>query len=104
MAEIRIMKHFMVEITFPDVVNEDFVSKLPEQRDVINNLMQKGIILSYSLSLDFSKLWIVILGENRLVLAQTLDAFPLAEYFKYQIVSLTFYNSVSNKFPELSLN
>jgi len=44
--------YFLVHITLPDVFNESFYRLIPEQRMVINHLMEERIVKSYSLDME----------------------------------------------------
>ena len=50
---------FMVDFTMPHDLPEDFVSRIPQQRALVNRLLSEGKILNYALSLENSKLWVV---------------------------------------------
>jgi muconolactone delta-isomerase len=104
MAQLRIMKHYMVEVYLPEMIDNNFINKIPMQRDKINELMQMGVILAYSLSMDRARLWITMLGENENTVEDTLQTFPLFEYFQYDIFELAFHNTIVHRLPELSLN
>lgn len=104
MTEFKIMRNYMIEINLPEFIDDKFVSLIPSQRDKINELMQIGIILTYSLSSDRSKLWISMIGENHNSIDKTLHTFPMYKYFNYKIIELAFHNNVAYRLPELSLN
>lgn len=104
MAEFKIMRNYMIEVNLPELIDNVFISLIPSQRDKINELMQIGIILTYSLSGDRSKLWISMLGESESTIDKTLKTFPMYRYFDYKIIELAFHNNVAYRLPELSLN
>ena len=97
------MKEYMIEIDLPEMFTETFMSKIPEQRDHINKLLARGIIRSYTLSLDRSKLWIVAIAEDEFAVIQMIDRFPLAEYMIPDITELMFHNS-QEQVLQFSLN
>ena len=49
------MTSYMVEIDLPDNYTEEFEQRIPHQRFMVNKLMEKGTILSYSLAADKGK-------------------------------------------------
>lgn len=104
MAQLKIMRHYMVEVYLPEVIDNNFINLIPKQRDKINELMQIGVILAYSLSFDRARLWITMLGESEKAVEDTLQTFPLFSYFQYDIFELAFHNTLVHRLPELSLN
>jgi hypothetical protein len=98
------MAEFMIDITLPEDLEEDFIAKIPEQRTMVNRLMLKGIVTSYSLSMDRGKLWITMEANTKQDIIKQLNAFPLISYFTYHIYSLAFYNAPVIKVPPFSIN
>jgi hypothetical protein len=98
------MPQYIVNITLPEYLDEDFVALIPEQRLQVDILMNKGIISSYSLSADRSKLWVTLNAKNERDVERILRGFPIADYISYEIVELAFHNSASVFFPTMSLN
>lgn len=98
------MAQFMVSSNLPESMDNNFVSLIPDQRVYIDTLIAKGIILSYSLSVDRTKLWVVFSCQNEKEVAKYLNRFPIAEYLEYEILELMFHNSTEMIFPAISLN
>ncbi|MBX7181098.1 MAG: hypothetical protein K1X82_03210 [Bacteroidia bacterium] len=98
------MNHFYIEITLPDYFSEDFIRKIPQQREVVDDWMQKGIILNYALAYDRSKLWIAMLADSEQEVMDVLATFPLVDYMKPDIFKLAFYQGVAPGIPSFSLN
>lgn len=99
-----VMKQYMADIDMPAIISGDFMSRIPKQRAMINDLMQKGVILSYTLSGDRSKLWVILLATDGVEARKLIETFPLYEYLQCSIYELAFHNNRVNKFPELSMN
>ncbi len=93
----------MVEFTLAGM-DEAFVAKIPEQRAKINELMEQGHILSYSLAADRSRLWCIVNADSELEVLETIAGFPLIDYMKPLISELMFNNVVSLRVPMFSLN
>ncbi|MEO6758897.1 MAG: hypothetical protein ABIO24_05540, partial [Saprospiraceae bacterium] len=57
---------YMVDFTMPKELPDEFVSRIPQQREAVNQLLNDGKILNYALSLENSKLWVVfsVTSEN----------------------------------------
>ena len=85
-------------------MDEAFMAKIPAQRAKINEMMEQGQIMSYSLSADRSKLWCIVNGESEFDVLETILQFPLIDYMTPDISELMFNNVVSLRLPMFSLN
>ena len=54
------MKQYMVEIKFQKQDFPEIMPLVPEQQNRVNELMQRNKISSYVLSLERSKLWMIV--------------------------------------------
>jgi hypothetical protein len=97
-------KNFLVDIKLLDSFTSEFFSLIPKQRKLINDLMNEGVIHSYSLAIDRSKLWIVMETENEQEVIDVLSRFPLIKFMYPEITELAFHDSIHSGFPQLSLN
>ena len=96
---------YIVTIDLPDEMTEEFLSLIPEHRARINKLMQRGIILSYSLNADRTNLWIIMNAKNEAEINKVLHTLPLHDFFvRYSSQLLMFHNSVAGVIPSISLN
>jgi muconolactone delta-isomerase len=86
-------KLFMVEFTLPQEMTEEFVERIPAQRNMINYLLGEGKIRSYSLASDRSKLWAVFLAENEFDVLDLIAQMPLGDFMVPHITELMFHNS-----------
>lgn len=102
--DLRILKHYMAELNLPNNPEPEFYKIIPKQRAFVLKLMEAGVIRSYALSEDRTKLWVVLIGKDKEEVSKALDKFPLRTYFDYSISELMFYNNSKHKLPELSLN
>lgn len=98
------LRQYMVEFKLPDTLTEEFVSLIPEQRAKVNSLMDAGIILCYTLNLERSKLWTVIVGSSENAIMDVLSQFPLISFLKPTLHELTFHHQSSLVMPAISLN
>jgi hypothetical protein len=98
------MDHYLVDIDLPEEPDDDFISLIPDQRARINQLLNEGIVTSYSLSIDRSKLWTTVVAESEKEVGEILAAFPLIDYMVYSIHKLAFHNSAQYHIPPISLN
>jgi hypothetical protein len=98
------MKQFMIYIELPEAYSEEFISLIPKQRAKINSLMRKGIIVSHTLSLDRTQLWVVMDAASETNVIEVLAEFPLIRFMKPEIHELMFHNSIYLNVPKVSLN
>ncbi|HWZ22431.1 MAG TPA: hypothetical protein VNW06_07230 [Cytophagaceae bacterium] len=98
------MHHFIADIDLINPYSEDFVSLIPFQREKIDTMMGEGVIVSYSLSVDRSKLWVTFIAATEAEVYELIATFPLIEFMEPTVYELAFHNSISNNFPVISLN
>ncbi len=98
------MSEFLVTITFPQQVSQEFLTLIPAHRVRVNELIQSGVITSYSLAADRSMLWITLLVESAASADLALTNLPLYPYMKYTIHELMFHNTPMFATPRFSLN
>jgi hypothetical protein len=98
------MDQYLIDIDFPEAPDDEFISLIPSQRTLINTYMHSGIVTSYSLSIDRSKLWVTIVANSEKEVGELLATFPLITYMVYSIHKLAFHNTAQYSMPPLSLN
>ena len=98
------LRQFMVEIKLPEILTEEFISLIPEQRLKINSLMDAGVILCYTLNQERTILWTVIVAKSDLAVMDILAQFPMIAFMKPEINELTFHHQSSLVMPSISLN
>lgn len=84
---------YMVDFTMPQDLSDDFVSRIPHQREAVNRLLNEGKILNYALSLENSKLWAVFSVSSEHELMEVVQKLPLTRYMQMRVSELTFYNA-----------
>ena len=84
---------YMVEFELPEEFTEEFMALIPRQRFMINQMLADGIIQNYSLSLDRSRLWAVMIAESEFSLMEEIERMPLIDYMVPDISQLMFHNS-----------
>lgn len=98
------MNTYMVSIKLPDELTEEFVALIPKQRACIDKLMDNGKVLQYSLSLNRTQLWVILVADSEKKAMDIISSFPLIHFMKPTIIELAFHNSVSNDLPKLIMN
>ncbi len=100
----KMIYEYMVEIDLPLPFDNEFISLIPKQRDVINRLMGEKILTSYAVSIEDGKLWTTIAAESDEKVTDVLTEFPIIEFVEYKISKLTFHNHIGFTLPQFSLN
>jgi len=83
----------MVHITLPDVFTSELYSLIPKQRELINGLLDKRIVLNYSLDMERKNIWVFFEVKNREELISILNTFPIIKDVKVTIHDLAFYDT-----------
>lgn len=96
-------KTFMIEFDLPGIFTEEFLALIPRQRYVINTMLAEGVIKSYSLSMDRSKLWMVMLAGSESEIMENITRMPLNNYMVPNISELMFHNA-ADSVMQFSLN
>lgn len=98
------MNQYLVDFDLPLELNEEFIQLIPDQRRQIDELMANGIILSYALAIDRSKVWATLNAESTEEVQEILNSMPLIHLMDPVIYELEFYNATGNGLPAISLN
>jgi hypothetical protein len=77
---------------------------VPPHRTYVNFLFNKGIIETYSVSMESRQSWITVNAATKDEVEAVLQKSPLAKYWSIQIVELFVYDSQSNRLPAVQLN
>jgi muconolactone delta-isomerase len=94
----------MVEFDLPTHMDDEFMNRIPAQRLKIDEMMEKGVLLSYSLSADRQKLWCIVKADSEMDVMESISEFPLIKYMTPMITELMFHNMVAARIPLFSLN
>ena len=77
---------------------------VPPHRTYINYLLNKGVIETYTVSMETQQSWIVVNANTKKDVEEVLKASPLNKYWSMEIVELFVYDSQSNRLPAVQLN
>ena len=66
--------------------------------------MEEGRIISYSLSEDRGRLWMVVDADNDFEVLDVINKFPLIDEMHYSITHLMFNHAGAFQVPAFSLN
>ena len=98
------MSEYMVIVTLPSQMSQEFVSLIPAHRARVNELMQQGVITSYSLAADRRMLWVTLITATEEEAVKTLMTLPLYPYMQHEIRELMFHNTPMFATPRFSVN
>ena len=98
------MNQYMIEISLPEQVTQEFVRLIPDQRAQVNRLFEEGSIRCYSLSLDRAQLWAVMIAPSVQDIEEILDTFPIMPYCTFHVHELMFHDMATQELPRISLN
>ncbi len=98
------MNQFLAEIHFPVYMSDELINVIPKQRAMVNKLFQQGVISSYSLALDRSKLWVTLNCANESEAVEYMERFPIAPFVEYIMHELAFSEQVDYSITTMSLN
>lgn len=98
------MAQFMIQISLPEYMDDEFLALIPEQRAYVDQLMSENVITGYSLSLDKCMLWVTLNAKNERTADKLIRSFPIAPFIDFTISELAFHNVGTLVFPSLSLN
>ena len=94
---------YMVEFQVPPLLTDEMLALIPDQQEQVNKLFIQGKMLSYSLSVDRSKLWAVFIAGSESELINHIDSLPMTYLMDYNYHELMFHNTV-HLIPSMSLN
>jgi muconolactone delta-isomerase len=93
---------FQVTIAF--IMDDTFMNFVPAHRTYINYLINKGIIDTYTVSMETLKSWMVINAPNREDVQELLKRSPLFKYWTYDIDEIFVFDGQGYRLPALQLN
>ncbi len=95
---------YMVHLSLPEHFNSEMWDVIPAQRVMVNDLMERRLILSYSLDMDRRNLWIFMEAADVIEVNNLIKKFPIIKFVKIRIHELAFYDAAPVGLPELILN
>ena len=95
---------YMVDFTLPEVIDEDFMALIPNQRLIVHQYFREGKLLNYALSLEKAKLWAIFSAHSEKEVMDMIAILPLTKFMSVEISILTFYNSMDPAMHHFSVN
>ena len=96
------MNKYQAIISFD--MDEEFMTLDPPHRNYIKYLLNKGVIETYTVSMETQQSWIVVNANTKKDVEEVLKASPLNKYWSMEIVELFVFDSQSNRLPAVQLN
>lgn len=93
---------FQVTISF--AMDEDFMALVPPHRTYINYLINKGIIDTYTVSLETQRSWILFNAANKKEVEDYLSRSPLYRYWQFEIDEIYVFDGQNYRLPALQMN
>lgn len=100
--DTRNLNKFQVTLYFE--MDETFMNLVPPHRVYINELIDKGIIDYYTVSLETQRCWIVINALTKTEVLNYLKKSPLYKYWTVETDELFVYDAQNYRLPALQLN
>lgn len=104
MENLNITGHNKYQVTIHFEMDDDFMSFVPSHRTYINDLIEKGIIDYYSVSMETQRCWIVMNAISKKEVISLLNKSPLKKYWTTEIDELFVYDSQNYRLPAVQLN
>ncbi len=98
------MEMFMVEIVLPYYKDEEFMALIPRQREQIGTLLQTGIITSFSLNQERTKIWLVMAAQNEDAAQKVIEQLTMFKFMEIELQSLLAFDRAAFSLPPLVMN
>ena len=92
------------QVTVHFDMDDDFMSFVPSHRVYIDDLIKKGTIDYYSVSMETQRCWIMINAATKESVTDLLSQSPLFKYWSIEIDELFVYDAQSFRMPAFQLN
>ncbi|HSC52511.1 MAG TPA: hypothetical protein VLC98_02750 [Phnomibacter sp.] len=97
-------KQMKYQVTLRFEVDQEFMTLVPAHRTYINYLINKGVIDSYTVSIESMRSWIVINGSTKAEVMGLLEKSPLFKYWTIEIDELYVVDGQPYRLPALQPN
>jgi len=92
------------QVTVHFNIDDQFMTLVPSHRTYINYLINKGIIDTYTVTMETQRSWIIINAASKKEVEDYLDRSPLRPYWTYEIDELYVFDGQNYRLPALQLN
>lgn len=98
------MNHYLIDFELPHELTDEFMSLIPKHRAHIDEMMETGVVLSYALSSDRTKVWATLNATSKEEVQEIIKTMPLNHMMRSTVYELAFYLATGNGLPAISLN
>ncbi len=95
---------FMVEFILPQHLDENFLDQLARQRPIAEELFNDNVLISYSLSIERKRVWLMLSSVSEHEVKQIIDMFPISTELDFDFCLVDFHVMRPFELPEFSLN
>lgn len=92
------------QVTIFFTIDDSFMSLVPSHRTYINYLINKGIIDTYTVSMESQRCWLIINAFSKAEVEEFISKSPLRSYWTYEIDELYVFDGQNYRLPALQLN
>jgi len=85
-------------------MTDEFMQLVPEHRSFINDLIEKGVIDHYVVTMESQRVWITINAKGKREVKKILSKSPLFKYWKMEIEELFVIDGQHYRLPAVQLN
>ena len=104
MENLKDDKFSKYQVTIRFYMDEAFMTLVPAHRVYINELIDKGIIDYYAVSMETQRSWMIINAPDKKEVEAYLAKSTLHNYWTIEIDELFVYDSQAYRLPVLQLN
>ena len=94
----------MVELSLPEIQDEQFFNLIPAHRMLINEMIEKGVIKQYTINAARTKGWILFNCRNKHEVLVALQKMPIYKLIKYKIHEIMIADGELYRLPKMNLN
>jgi hypothetical protein len=98
------MENFMVEISLPEIQDEQFFNLIPKHRMLINDMIENGQIQQYIINAARTKGWILFNCKNKNEVVAALQKMPIFHFIKFKIHEIMIADGELYRLPKMNLN
>jgi hypothetical protein len=104
MEDINQNQHNKYQVTLHFEMDDEFMNLVPPHRVYINELIDKGVIDYYTVSMETQRCWLIVNALTKIEVNNYLKKSPLHRYWTVEIDELFVYDAQNYRLPAVQLN
>lgn len=100
----NLVNQYLVNAKLPVFLPKEFLELLPSLRAYVDSLLEKSILISYSLAGDRSQAWIIVQAKTPTEVRKIIQDMPGARWLDTSFHELAFHRSYARIIPAISDN